>query len=413
MGQTVAGRSFAGFGFGPIQTGLMLCEAIESGSFDRYTVAEVDQRLVDAVRANGNSVTINIAGPDGVRAKRLSGIRLCNPRIAADRAELVLAIHESKEMATAVPSVALYSAGGDSSIAAMLAEAARPGRQRILYTAENDNYAAEKLEKELAGRAPGRGPSGLQLLNTVIGKMSGVIGSGAEMKELGLSPLVPGFDRCVLVEEFNRILVSRVRLPGFVRGISVFEEKEDLLPFEEAKLYGHNAVHALLGYLARLRGHTVMSSIRKDTALMELGRRAFVEESGAALMRKHGGTAGPDPLFTRTGWSAYADDLLQRMTNPWLHDRVDRIIRDPLRKLGWTDRLFGTMRIALQQGIEPRIMAMGAAAALSWAREQEKDQSSAREFLLRIWGSDEGHALREECIQLALESLEKLPAWTR
>ena len=80
--------------------------------------------------------------------------------------------------------------------------------------------------------------------------MSGVVSSAAEMRRLGLEPLVPGFEKCVLVEEFNRILISRITLPGFERRIQVFEEKDDLLPFEEAKLYGHNAVHALLGYLA-------------------------------------------------------------------------------------------------------------------------------------------------------------------
>jgi len=412
MGETVRGRQFVGFGFGPIQAGLMLCEAIESGSFDGLTVAEVDQGLVDAVRANGSSVTINVAGRDGVRAKKLSGIRLCNPRVPADRKELVAAVRESEEMATAVPSVALYSAGGDSSIAAILAEGATPGRQRIVYTAENDNFAAEKLSKEVATRSSGRNLPGLQVLNTVIGKMSGVVSSEREMKELGLSPLVPGFAKCVLVEEFNRILVSRVTLPGFVRGIRVFEEKNDLLPFEEAKLYGHNAIHALLGYLARLRGHSVMSTIRQDFALLSLGGRAFLEESGAALVRKHGGAAAREPLFTPAGWSAYAEDLIQRMTNPWLHDSVERIVRDPVRKLGWNDRFFGTMRIAMEQEIEPRAMALGAAAALSFAGELEKEPAPPVELLSRIWGADAVGAERNVCVRLVLEAVEKLPAWT-
>ncbi len=406
-----AGRSFVGFGFGPIQTGLMLCEAVGSGSFGRYTVAEVDQRLVDAVRANGNAVTINVAAADGIRTKRLSGIRLCNPRVPADRDEVVAAVRDSEEMATAVPSVTLYAAGGRASIAAMIAEALRSGRQRIIYAAENDNYAAEKLEKdvvELGGRLDG---SGLQILNTVIGKMSGVISSEREMNELGLTPLVPGFDKCVLVEEFNRILISRVKLVGFTRGIQVFEEKDDLLPFEESKLYGHNAVHALLGFLARLRGHSVMSEIREDDRLMELGRRAFLEESGAALMKKHGGAGRADPLFTLQGWTAYAEDLLQRMTNPWLHDRVERVIRDPIRKLGWNDRLFGTMRVALENGVEPRAMALGAAAAIANARETEAGSPTPREMLASIWGSEAAGEQREICIQLVLEAMEKLPEW--
>jgi len=412
MQDTVSGRSFVGFGFGPIQTGLMLAEAVESGSFSRYTVAEVDQGLVDAVRGSGNSVTINIAGQEGVSARKLPGTMLYNPRVPADRARLVDAIRESEEMATAVPSVALYSAGGEASIAAMIAEAATPGRGRIIYTAENDNFAAEKLEASIRARAAGGDFRSLQILNTVIGKMSGVISSPAEMRELGLSPLVPGLDRCVLVEEFNRILVSRIRLPGFIRGITVFEEKDDLLPFEEAKLYGHNAIHALLGCLARLRGHTVMSEIREDPELLDLGRHAFLEESGAALIARHG-SGDPDPLFTEAGWTTYAEDLLRRMTNPWLHDKVERIIRDPVRKLGWNDRFFGTMRAALEQGIQPKVMALGAAAAVSYALELEKSTAAPRDFLLGLWAGDAAgsDAIREACIELVLESLDRLPAW--
>jgi mannitol-1-phosphate 5-dehydrogenase len=408
-----SGRSFVGFGFGPIQTGLMLCEAVASGRFGRYTVAEVDQRLVDAVRANGNAATINIAATDGIRTKTLSCIQLCNPGVPADREELVAAIRDSEEMATAVPSVTMYSTGGRASISALIKDALGAGRQRIIYTAENDNYAAEKLERELAGLGARLDGSGLQILNTVIGKMSGVISSQREMKELGLSPLVAGFDKCVLVEEFNRILVSRVKLPAFVRGIQVFEEKDDLLPFEEAKLYGHNAIHALLGFLARLRGYSVMSDIRRDARLMDLGRRAFLEESGVALRKKHGADEGVDPLFTPQGWAAYAEDLLQRMTNPWLHDRVERIIRDPLRKLGWNDRLFGTMRVALEHGVEPRAMALGAAAALSYAQETHAGSLPPREMLAKIWSGDEAGTYNEECIQLVLEALERLREWKR
>jgi hypothetical protein len=403
--------TFVGFGFGPIQTGLMLCEAIDSGSFDRYVVAEVDQGLVDAVRAAGNSITINVATRTGIRRKVLHGMELLNPRVPADRAGLMAAIEESSELATAIPSVGLYAAGGESSVAALLASGARHGRPRIVYTSENDNFAAERLRAEVATRAAGDRLADLDLLNTVIGKMSGVITSPAEMKRLELTPLVPGLARCVLVEEFNRILVSRVTLPGFVRGIRVFEEKDDLLPFEEAKLYGHNAVHALLGSLARLRGYEVMSAIREDPELLDLGSTAFREESGAALIGRHGSTG--DHLFTPGGFSEYAADLLERMTNPWLQDRVERTIRDPVRKLGWSDRLIGTMRLALEAGIEPLCMALGAAATLAHAREADAALGSTSEFLRTIWGPEAAGPLREECIGLVEAAVPLLSAWRR
>jgi mannitol-1-phosphate 5-dehydrogenase len=401
--------TFVGFGFGPIQTGLMLLEAAESGRFGRFVVAEVDQGLVDAVRAAGSRASVNVAGRTGIRTRELRNIELYNPRVPADREHIVSAIADSSEMATAVPSVKIYGAGGEASIAAMIAAGARPGRQRILYTAENNNYAAEALQAEVEKLAPGGIPADLQILNTVIGKMSGVISSADEMRRLGLAPLVPGFEKCVLVEEFNRILITRITLPGFTRGIGVFEERDDLLPFEEAKLFGHNAIHALLGYLARLRGYEAMSRIGSDKALLSLGRDAFLNESGAGLMHKHSGTG--DPLFSYPGFTAYAEDLLERMVNPYLFDRVDRIIRDPRRKLGWSDRLFGTMRLAMDNGVEPRGMALGAAAAVDRLLAEEKLQASPRELLTGLWGAEAAGSEREECLDLVEMAAERLEDW--
>ncbi len=397
-------RRFFGFGFGPIQAGLMLSEAIRSGGFDGYAFCDTDRRLVDAVRANGGTVRVNVAGPDGVRVETLSGIEVYNPSTAADGEEIGRAIRGADEMATAVPSVAFYGAGSGASIAAFLAANVSPEKPRILYAAENDNFAAEILMSEILARAPAERLARLQILNTVIGKMSGSITSTAERESLGLAPLVPGFDRCVLVEEFNRILISRVSLPGFRRAIRVFEEKDDLLPFEEAKLYGHNAVHALLGYLAWTRGYDAMSEIRGDPELLALGRKAFVEESGAALIRKHASTR--DPLFTEEGYRAYAEDLLARMTNPHLHDRVERVIRDPQRKLGYSDRLIGTMREALKQGVKPVIMAIGAAAATLYAvRLKGPANIDPHGFLLSLWREDPADEWRETIVAMIEEAL--------
>ncbi len=404
-------RKYVGFGFGPIQTGLMLLEAMDSGSFDGYTISEVDPALVALVRSSGSAITINVARQDGIVRRTLSGFWIGNPADAEDRGRIAAAIREADELATAIPSVKFYAAGGRDSIAALLAGALNPGKTQVLYAAENHNFAAEILTAEVRKLAgPGR-LERFQALDTVIGKMSGVIQDTAVMAELGLAPLVPGAARAVLVEAFNRILVSRVRLPGFRRGITVFEEKDDLLPFEEAKLYGHNAIHSLLGYLAARRGYRTMARIGEDAQLMELGRQAFLEESGAALIRKHGATG--DPLFTPQGYRAYAEDLLARIVNPWLHDEVDRICRDPLRKLGYGDRLFGTMRVALGQGVRPARMALGAAAALRYAVAQGAlpvgTEAGLPRILEAIWSNEETDEYREECLRLVAEADARLP----
>ena len=340
-------RTFVGFGFGAIQGGLFLYEAFRSGNFDRLVVAEVLPEVVAALRRSGGCYRVNVATPTGLEVHEVTGLEPLNPKDPADRAALVAALGEASEICTALPSVDFYS-----SIAPLLAEGLRT--PAVIYTAENNNHAAELLEAAVRQWQPNL-PANYQFLNTVIGKMSGVVPATDK-----LAAIAADLPRALLVEEFNRILITQITLANFKRGIAVFAEKPDLLPFEEAKLYGHNAVHALLGYLAHRRGYPLMSDLARDPELMRLGRAAFLEESGPALIARRGGL---DPLFTPAGFQAYAEDLLQRMTNPWLSDAVVRIIRDPRRKLSWQDRLIGTMRLALDAGIPPVRFAKGAAAA--------------------------------------------------
>jgi mannitol-1-phosphate 5-dehydrogenase len=342
-------RTFVGFGFGPIQAGLFLYEAHRSGNFDRLVVAEVKPDIVARVRRDGGRYTVNVATPTGIERHEVTGVEILEPHDP----KLALALQEATEVATALPSVDAYR-----SVAPLLRHLRGPC---VVYAGENHNHAAEILEEAVlsARRASGTDattPAGgvaaavpaassryenVQFLNTVIGKMSGVTDDG------------------FLVEEFNQILITQIKLPNFRRGIEVFVEKPDLLPFEEAKLYGHNAVHALLGYLANREGLQFVSDA--DAKLLALARGAFLEECGPALMARWGGV---DALFTPDGWRAYAEDLLERMTNPFLRDRVERVIRDAQRKLEWNDRLIGTIRLALAAGIKPWRMALGAAAAM-------------------------------------------------
>ncbi len=344
-------RTFVGFGFGAIQSGLFLYEAFKSGNFDRLVVAEVMPDVVDAVRKN-DGYSVNVASSSGIEPHRFQGLEIYNPAVSRDWKSLVAAVAEADEIATALPSVDFYDRG-EASVARLLREGfAKKQNQAVIYTGENNNRAAEILEQQAGAHDP------VQFLNTVIGKMSGIVTDPQQITDDHLAPMTPGSTRAFLVEEFNRILITKIGLPGFRRGIGVFEEKSDLLPFEEAKLYGHNATHALLGYLSDECECTFMSDSPDD--LRTLARNAFTGESGAALIKKY---AGNDPLFTPEGFKAYVDDLMERMLNPWLRDQVKRVIRDPRRKLSWDDRLIGTMRLCLSQGIQPTRFAKGAARA--------------------------------------------------
>lgn len=417
-------KTYVGFGFGPIQSALFLFEAFASGQFSRYVVAEVDAELVRALQRNGGAYSINIARKGMTDQVKVHGVELYNPRVTADREKLLTAIAEADELATALPSVSFYDVGDQSSVAGMLGqgfsrrEADKPA---VIYAAENHNHAAEILLECVQRNARPGAVTNIQFLNTVVGKMSGVIHDPATIRRLELAPLTPDTPRAILVEEFNRILISRIRLANFRRGIQVFVEKDDLLPFEEAKLYGHNAIHALIGYLADLRNLPTMADAGHDPAIMRMARGAFLADSGAALIRKYGHLG--DPLFTPSGFEACAEDLLERMFRPNLNDMVARVIRDHARKLAYHDRIFGTMRLALNQHIEPRHMAFGAAAAvLSLIKHQDSltrpiealpatpdqlDKPRLTRLLQAIW-QDEADAHAPTIVELTWTALQSL-----
>lgn len=383
--------TFVGFGFGPIQAGLFLYEAARSGNFDRLVVAEVNPALVQDVRKNGGKVSINIAHQDRLETAEINGIEIYNPNQPEDRDILVKAIAEAHEIATAVPSVNFYASDSPGSIHHLLAQglmekAQRVRQQCVIYTAENNNSAAEFLqeavEKSLMAHYSNSLALGqVQILNTVIGKMSQVVNLGESDSNHNLVPITPESDRAILVEAFNAILISKITLEkGFQRGIEVFQEKTDLLPFEEAKLFGHNAVHAALGFLGTCLGMEIVSELRHHPELIGFLHSMFLDEIGTALCQRH---QGVDELFTEAGFRYYAEDLLDRMLNPFLMDAMDRLTRDIDRKLGWEDRLIGSIRVCLSQGVPPKRLAFSVAAALFVSAEQKAtglDAALARNY---------------------------------
>lgn len=399
-------RTFAGFGFGAIQAGLFLTEAHRSGSFDRLVVAEVLPDVVAAVRRAG-AFTVNIGHADRSERLQVGPVEIYAPQAPADRAALVAAVAEASELATALPSVDFYARGGEQSVAAMLAEGLRAkaatrgpdaGFLAVIYAAENHTRAAHLLQAAVLAHIPGpeqaQVMSRVQFLDTIIGKMSGAI-EDAAAEAAGLAPIAPGLRRAFLVEPFNRILVDQVAPPGMVaarhldpawahyrRGIEVFVEKAELQPFAEAKLYGHNAGHALAAYLGHTLGCTRMDELVKRPDVLQFVRAAMLQESGVPLCRRY---AHADPMFSPAGFRAYVDDLLTRMVNPFMRDTIARVGRDPARKLGWNDRLIGAMRLAAAAGVAPHRYALGAAAALDWLAVPPRDRPH---YLRALWAAD-------------------------
>ncbi len=414
-------RHYVGFGFGAIQAGLFLYEAYQSDNFQRLTVAEVVPQVVDSIRRADGMFALNIAQADRIERVQVGPIHIENPAVEANRQRLIKAIAEAGEIGTAVPSVNYYVADGDSSLHRILAEGLRlkaaTGKPRaVIYTAENNNQAAEILEAQVMEAIPEAEQAAVRakvrFVNTVIGKMSGVVTDAEEIRGQQLPQVTSDNSRAYLVEAFNRIQISQIDFQGepFARGISVFEEKADLLPFEEAKLYGHNAVHALAAYVGAMLKLRWIADLTTVPGAMAFIEGALLEESGAALIHKYDGL---DVSFTPSEYQADAYTLLDRMMNPFLRDTVERVGRDPKRKLGWDDRLIGAMRLSLSQNIQPYRYAFGTAAALA-ALEPSilHNKTKAEHILLPLWdGTNMVETEQRQVLELVERGLQALRQW--
>ena len=373
------GKTFVGFGFGAIQGGLFLPEAYRSENFSRLVVSEIDSTAVEQIRKSAGTYACNVAEPDHVCLEEVSGLEILNPLIPEDREKLVHAIASANELCTALPSYTLYDAGGKASVASLLAEGLQEKLHNtdsppaVVYAAENDGRAAARLQEACNKYVSTSLDGKVSFSETVIAKMCSVVTDLKRIAEEKLAEDTPGSSKSFLVEAIDQILIEERTPDGFDRGITRFIPKLDLDPFALTKFHGHNAIHYCLGIKAREQGMSFMHEVRQDPALLDWAKEAFVKEAGVGLRYQF--TGFPDDLFSQTGFSEYAEDALQRMVNPYLRDSIDRVTRDPIRKLGWDDRLVGSIRYAVKAGVYPQKMVEAAQTGLEEIREMKNTQN--------------------------------------
>lgn len=127
----------------------------------------------------------------------------------------------------------------------------------------------------------------------------------------------------------------------------------------ERKLFTHNLGHAALGYIGYLKGFSYVHEALADPYLAGIFGGAL-EESGRALLAKY------RLDLSAAGHREVVADVRVRFSNPMLRDRVERVARDPIRKLSPEDRLIGAARLCLDQGVFPEHVALVCGAALNY-----------------------------------------------
>lgn len=160
----------------------------------------------------------------------------------------------------------------------------------------------------------------------------------------------------------------------------------DLTPYYARKLYTNNAGHALLAYEGFWAGHATLCAALAEPAIRRR-LEALLAVAAEMLEREY--------EIAANALREHVECLVRyRFANTALADRVERVARQPLRKLGPQERLVGLLRRAEKHRLPVTPVCRAIAAALHY-----DDPRDAESRQLQAWVRADGpsRVLQEIC----------------
>lgn len=377
------------FGAGNIGRGFLGQLWAESGL--EVVFVDVVDPVVEAINLR-HEYSISIVGPDRATVP-VTGVRAVHGR---DRDAVAEEVAGATLVATAVGANALrYVAPALAD--GLLLRFRRGGGPLNVILCENLHDAAGALRDAVAPLLPeSERQSVLERTGFTQAVVSRMVPVQTE-EDRAADPL------SVRVEAYKRLPIDASALVSDLPPLVGVVPVSNFAALVERKLYTHNCAHAVLGYLGHAAGYLYGYEALRDVRIASL-LRAVLDETGQALVRKHGLDAAEH--------AEHVADLLRRFENEALADTCRRLARDPIRKLAPDDRLVGAARLCEAQKITPSALSWAIAAAL---RHHDADDPSTCELqniiseagiegaLRRVCGIRPGEPLAE-LIDVALES---------
>ncbi|HPM83286.1 MAG TPA: hypothetical protein PLF81_21435 [Candidatus Anammoximicrobium sp.] len=327
------------FGAGAIGRGLLGELAALAGW--PITFVETDRESARQLAAAGQ-YTVRLVGR-GESVTRVTDYRVLTP---ADRREIVAALRGCPLAATAVGGANL------TAVATLLGPALAERRERLpVLVCENWPHAESVLAEGL--RQCGAADGAFACIPCSVERMVQRAGTGLDLiGESGESAWVP----------------AAVPLPGLL-------VCTDLTPYYARKLYTNNAGHALLAYEGFLAGRETLCAALADPAI-RARLEALLAEAREMLAREY--------ALAERDLVEHVDCLLRfRFANAALADRVQRVARQPLRKLGPEERLIGLLRKLEKHHLPLQPICRTVAAALRYDAPGDEESQRLQTLIRR------------------------------
>jgi mannitol-1-phosphate 5-dehydrogenase len=179
----------------------------------------------------------------------------------------------------------------------------------------------------------------------------------------------------VTVESFSEWIVDEEQFKGDIPQIAGMQKTNDLMAFIERKLFTLNTGHLMTAYLGSLAGHRTIKSAIDDPSVKKQVKQAM-QESGEVLIKRYG--------FDPDDHNVYIEKILARFANPHLHDEIDRVGRQPIRKLGVNERFIKPLLGTIEFAISNQMLLKGIAAAFKYHNEDDPQAVELQKLLKKI-----------------------------
>jgi mannitol-1-phosphate 5-dehydrogenase len=289
--------------------------------------------------------------------------------------------------------------GGSTSVVDIVTTAVGPNILR---------FVAPLIARAIEARDPGRAPLAVMACENAINATDILAQSVREaladppladravFANTAVDRIVPGQTHVgldVTVEKFFEWAIEKRPFNGNPPVIPEAHFVDDLAPYIERKLFTVNTGHATIAYHGFIAGET---SISEALAIPDVGIavRAVLAETKALLVAKH--------EFDPAVQQAYIDTILTRFGNPELADTVQRVGRQPLRKLGRNERFISPAAELAERGFPTTALVHTIAAALRFEVADDPqsvelagllDSLSADDFVRQVTGLEDTHPL--------------------
>lgn len=215
-----------------------------------------------------------------------------------------------------------------------------------------DTYIKELMKAEFTEEEYAKFLDTVGLVEASIGRMVPVVDEESKKKE----PLI------VFVEPYCELPVDKAAFKGEIPNIVNLKPYAPFEFFIKRKLFVHNMSHATCAYLGHLLGYSYTYESMANSSIKLICKNAL-QESVTALSREYG--------FDLSELLDHADELLFRFANHRLGDTVNRVGKDPIRKLSNNDRLIGTLKSCIANDIKPVYVCIGIAAGFLFDVEDD------------------------------------------